>query len=40
VGGIAGGVVFLAAARILGIEELDTLRRLLPGGSRSGPRLG
>jgi putative peptidoglycan lipid II flippase len=30
-----GGVAFLGAARLLHIEELDTLRSLLPGGRRS-----
>lgn len=40
VGAAAGGAVFLAAARLLGVEELDTLRSLLPGGrsrARSAP---
>jgi putative peptidoglycan lipid II flippase len=32
VGAAAGGLAFLAAARILRIEELDMLRSLLPGG--------
>ncbi|MDQ6728398.1 MAG: murein biosynthesis integral membrane protein MurJ [Actinomycetota bacterium] len=39
-GSLAGGAVFLAAARLLRLEELDTLRRLLPGASRTAPRLG
>ena len=39
-GVVAGGVAFLAAARLLRVEELDTLRRLLPGGSRAAPELG
>lgn len=34
VGGAAGGLVFLAAARALQVEELDMLRSLLPGGRR------
>ena len=32
VGAAAGGVAFVVAARLLHIEELDTLRALLPGG--------
>ncbi len=39
-GVIAGGVAFLAAAKALQIEELDTLRNLLPGGSRARSSLG
>ncbi len=39
-GAIAGGLTFLAAAKALRIEELDTLRNLLPGRSRSSPGLG
>jgi putative peptidoglycan lipid II flippase len=35
VGAAAGGVAFLGAAKLLRIEELDTLRSLLPGGRRS-----
>jgi putative peptidoglycan lipid II flippase len=41
VAGTAAGVLaFLAAARALRIEELQTLRNLLPGRSRSGSTLG
>ena len=36
----AGGVAFLAAAKALRIEELETLRNLLPGRSRSSSKLG
>lgn len=39
-GVVAGGVAFLGAARLLRIEELDTLRNLLPGRSRAAPGLG
>jgi hypothetical protein len=34
-GGAAGGIAFLAAARLMRIEELDVLRSLLPGGRKS-----
>lgn len=34
-GGLAGGIAFLGAAKALRVEELDTLRNLLPGRSRS-----
>jgi hypothetical protein len=34
-GGLAGGVAFLVAAKVLRVEELDTLRNLLPGRLRS-----
>jgi putative peptidoglycan lipid II flippase len=34
VGGALGGLAFLGAAKLLHIEELDTLRALLPGGRR------
>ena len=36
----AGGAAFLAAARALGIEELQTLRNLLPGRPRAASDLG
>jgi putative peptidoglycan lipid II flippase len=39
-GTVAGSVAFLAAAKALHIEELQTLRNLLPGRSRSGATLG
>ncbi len=39
-GGAAGGVAFLLAAKALRIEELQTLRNLLPGRSRSASALG
>jgi len=39
-GVIAGGAAFLAAAKALRIEELDTLRNLLPGRSRTSSALG
>ena len=39
-GVIAGGIAFLAAAKALRIEELDTLRNLLPGRSRASSDLG
>jgi len=39
-GAAAGGVAFLGAAKVLRIEELDTLRNLLPGRSRAPARLG
>jgi putative peptidoglycan lipid II flippase len=39
-GTAAGGLAFLAAARALRIEELQTLRNLLPGRSRFGSTLG
>jgi putative peptidoglycan lipid II flippase len=39
-GVIAGGIAFLAAAKALRIEELDTLRNLLPGRSRASSGLG
>jgi putative peptidoglycan lipid II flippase len=38
-GGAAGGVAFLAAARALRVEELETLRNLLPARLRSAPGL-
>ena len=34
-GSAFGGAAFLGAARLLHIEELDALRRLLPGGRRT-----
>ena len=37
-GAVAGGAAFVLAARVLRIEELDTLRRMLPG--RSGAAAG
>jgi hypothetical protein len=37
---LAGGIAFLAAAKALRLEELDTLRNLLPGRSRSTSALG
>jgi len=37
---LAGGVAFLGAARALRIEELETLRKLLPGRSRATSGLG
>jgi len=39
-GSAAGGLAFLAAAKVLHIEELATLRRLLPGRARAVPELG
>ncbi|HUR22716.1 MAG TPA: murein biosynthesis integral membrane protein MurJ [Acidimicrobiales bacterium] len=36
----AGGVAFLAACKVLRVEELDTLRNLLPGRSRTSSGLG
>jgi putative peptidoglycan lipid II flippase len=39
-GVVAGGVAFLAAARALRIEEMHTLRNLLPGRSRAASGLG
>ncbi len=39
-GVVAGALAFLGAARLLRIEELDTLRNLLPGRSRAAPGLG
>lgn len=39
VGGLAGAVAFLSAAKVLRVEELDTLRNLLPGRLRSSPGL-
>ncbi|MDQ3896305.1 MAG: hypothetical protein M3326_03470, partial [Actinomycetota bacterium] len=39
-GVVAGGVAFLGAAKALRIEELDLLRKLLPGRSRAGSGLG
>ena len=39
-GAAAGGLAFLAAAKALRIEELDTLRNLLPGRSRATSGLG
>ena len=39
-GVVAGGIAFLAAAKALRIEELDTLRNLLPGRSRASSDLG
>ena len=39
-GVLAGGLAFLGAARMLRIEELDTLRNLLPGRSPAVPGLG
>ncbi len=39
-GAVAGGLAFLAAAKALRIEELDTLRNLLPGRSRTTSGLG
>jgi putative peptidoglycan lipid II flippase len=38
-GGLAGGVAFLVAAKVLRVEELGTLRNLLPGRLRSSPGL-
>lgn len=39
-GAAAGGVAFLGAAKTLRMEELDTLRNLLPGRSRAASGLG
>ncbi len=39
-GVVAGGVAFLGAAKMLRIEELDMLRNLLPGRSRTTSGLG
>ena len=39
-GAAAGGIVFLGAAKALRIEELDMLRNLLPGRSRTPSGLG
>jgi putative peptidoglycan lipid II flippase len=39
-GAAAGGLAFLAAAKALRIEELETLRNLLPGRSRAASGLG
>ena len=39
-GVLAGGLAFLGAARLLRIEELDTLRNLLPGRSPAIPGVG
>jgi putative peptidoglycan lipid II flippase len=39
-GAAAGGLAFLGAAKALRIEELETLRNLLPGRARAAPRLG
>jgi len=39
-GVVAGGLTFLVAAKALRIEELDTLRHLLPGRSRATSGLG
>jgi len=39
-GVLAGGVTFLGAAKALRIEELETLRDLLPGRRRAAPGLG
>ncbi|MDP1804015.1 MAG: lipid II flippase MurJ, partial [Acidimicrobiales bacterium] len=39
-GAAAGGIAFLAAAKALRVEELDMLRRLLPGRSRTASGLG
>jgi putative peptidoglycan lipid II flippase len=39
-GVVAGGVAFLAAAKLLRIEELEALRNLLPGRSRKSTALG
>ena len=39
-GAAAGGLAFLAAAKALRVEELDTLRNLLPGRSRATSGLG
>jgi len=39
-GVLAGGLVFLGTARMLRIEELDTVRNLLPGRSPAVPGLG
>jgi len=40
VGATAGGLAFVAAAKVLDVEELATLRRLLPRRSRVTPDLG
>jgi len=40
VGAVAGGVAFLVAAKVLRIRELDMLRSLLPGRSRTSSDLG
>jgi putative peptidoglycan lipid II flippase len=39
-GVIAGGIAFVGAAKVLRIEELDMLRNLLPGRSRTSSGLG
>ena len=39
-GATAGGIAFLAAAKALRVEELDMLRKLLPGRSRTASGLG
>ena len=39
-GATAGGVAFLLAAKALGVEELEVLRGLLPGRSRTSSPLG
>ena len=39
-GAAAGGIAFLAAAKALRVEELDMLRKLLPGRSRTASGLG
>lgn len=39
-GGAAGGIAFLVAAKLLRIEELDTVRNLLPGRARASAALG
>ena len=39
-GAVAGGIAFLGAAKALRIEELDMLRNLLPGRSRTSSGLG
>lgn len=39
-GAAAGGIAFLGAAKALRIQELELLRRLLPGRSRPAPDLG
>jgi len=40
VGATAGGLAFLVAAKVFHVEELATLRGLLPGRSRAAPDLG
>ena len=39
-GTVAGGLAFLAVAKALRVEELDMLRKLLPGRARSSSGLG